>query len=125
MNQEVIETGKNYRNIYLTIFWKSVGVLQEHVSICLQSDNLPCDGPEEPFNLCSCFKVNDTQAETIESLFPYLLCIMPRFKHSGLTEIIPEIIDLLYKFMIISPISSSISQSGSVAVSSTSKTRTE
>src|SRR5690606_30639561 len=63
--------------------------------------DLTRNGEVKLFHLCACFQIEHTQAEAVERLFPYLLCIVPRFKHTCLSERFPYIIEFLYQLMIV------------------------
>lgn len=57
------------------------------------------DTPVEFLYLCTRIQVDDAMAEKVECLFAYLLRIVPRFQHTALAQIIPDVIQFLHQFV--------------------------
>ncbi|CCZ69498.1 uncharacterized protein BN759_01686 [Bacteroides sp. CAG:702] len=57
--------------------------------------------PIHPLNLSTCLQIYNTMAEQVEALFTDLLCIMPRFQHPALVQVIPNIIQFVHQFVIV------------------------
>ena len=56
--------------------------------------------PIQAFDLCACLQIDDAMTEQVERLLPNLLRIVPGFQHSGLIQLIPNLVQFTNQLMV-------------------------